>query len=210
MKALYNLSTPRNVYEQKIGQLNKRVAALTNAAVLAKETSDENQRLKQLLDFKNKLPQKSIAAEVIARNPSSWESFVIIDKGKQNGIDVNAAVAKSDGLIGRVFEAGEDTAKVMLIDSPGSRLGVTVQRTREQGILAGIGAGMCRITYLPYDTQAKPGDIIVTSELSGVCVKGMMIGRITKVAKGPASLYANAIVKPSSDLFRIEEVLCIE
>lgn len=210
VRAIYDLSTPRNRYEQKIEQLNQKIASLTSAAVYAKEAFDENHRLKRLLDFKDKLPGKSAAAQVISRNPASWESFIIIDKGASSGVNVNTTVVKSEGLVGRVFEAGEKTAKVMLIDNPGFRLGVTVQRTREQGVLTGLGAGACRITYLPVDTAARPGDIVVTSELSEVPVRGLVVGTITKVTRGPDSLYASAQVSPSANLSRVEEVLCID
>lgn len=210
IRGFYNLATFQNRYEKEIALLENKIALLTRAAVESREVLEENQRLRSLLAFKGRLPSKGIAAEVIARDPSSWDSFIIIDKGKRDGITPDMLIAKGEGLIGRVLEVGQDTSKVMLIDNPNSKIAATVQRTREQGVLVGLGGGFCKIIYLAYDTEAKPGDIILTSESSHASVKGIVIGEITKVLRTPRSLYISALVKPSSNLFKVEEVLCIE
>lgn len=210
VKGVYNLAASKNRYEKKIAALEKDIALLKKETVATKEILEENQRLRALLLFRAKLPSNAIAAEVIGRDPSSWDSFIIIDKGNSDGVKPNMAIAKSEGLVGEVFEAGENTAKVMLIDNPNSKVGAVIQRTREQGMLIGLGGGLCKIIYLSYDTDAKPGDIVVTGESSSKYLKGILIGEVTAVLKNSNSLYASAIVKPSCNLFKVEEVLCME
>lgn len=210
VRALYNLATFQNRYEEKISMLEKKIATLTKTDVQMKELLGENERLRSLLSFKNRLAAKGIAAQVIARDQSNWDTFIIIDKGRVDGITPNMSVAKDDGLVGRVFEVGTNTAKVMLLDNPNSKLSAAVQRSREQGILVGLGRGECKLIYLSYDTEVRPGDVVITSELSSLSTKGILIGEVTKVLKDAHSLYASAVVKPSSNLFKIEEVLCIE
>jgi rod shape-determining protein MreC len=209
-RGVYGLATFQNRYENKISLLEQKLAVLSRANVQMKELFNENERLRNLLSFKDRFASKTVAAEVIARGQTGWDTFIIIDKGAANGIDADMSVAKSDGLIGRVFEVGPGSAKIMLIDNPTSRVSVAVQRTREQGVLVGLGGGLCKLIYLSYDTDVKPGDIVITSELSSLATKGIPIGEVIKVVKEPRSLYASAIVKPSSNLFKIEEVLCIE
>ena len=206
----YNLALFQNRYEKEISRLKKKIALLSKTGVGMQEVLEENQRLRSLLAFKAKVSFRGIAAEVIGRGPSTFDSFIIIDKGGMDGVAPNMSVAKDEGLLGRVFEIGRTTSKVMLIDNPNSKIGVTIQRTREQGILVGLGGGFCKIIYLAHDTETKTGDIVVASELSSVSPKGILIGEVVKVLKTPHSLYASAIVRPSSNLFKIEDVLCIE
>lgn len=210
IRVLYNLATFQNEYEKKIALLEKRIATLSKENIQMKELIEENERLRKLFLFRSKFGSKGIAAEVIARGQSSWDTFIIIDKGKKDGITPNMPVAKSDGLAGRVFEVGESTAKIMLIDNPNSKISATIQRTREQGVLVGLSSGLCKLIYLDRNTEAQPGDIVIASELRSSSAKGLLIGKVIRVLKNTNSLYASAVVKPSSNLFNIEEVLCLE
>jgi rod shape-determining protein MreC len=207
---LYNLATFKNRYEERISDLEVRLAAVTKTAVQMKELLSENERLRNLLALKGRMNVKSIAAETIARDRSSWNTFIIIDKGARDGIIPDMPVLKPDGLVGRVYEVGDNVSKVILIDNPNSKVAATIQRTREQGIVVGIGSGYCKLMYLSYETEARPGDQVIASELGNIAIKGFLIGEIVKVSKDAKSLYASAVVKPSSNLFKIEEVLCVK
>jgi len=207
---IYNLAGFQNRYEKKILLLEQKISLLARKAIGTQEILEENQRLRSLLAFKKRISSKTIATEVIARGHLGLDNFIIIDKGSRDGIRVNMSVAKDEGLLGRVFETGKNTSKVTLIDNPNSKIAAVIQRTREQGILVGIGGGFCKMIYLAYGTAAQPGDIVIASELSSISPRGILIGEVVKVLKGPHSLYASALVKPASNLFKIEEVICIE
>ena len=209
-KGVYNLATFRNRYEKRISVLEIKLTDLYKSEIQVRELTEENERLRKLLLFKGRFVSKTVAAEVIARDPSNWDTIIIIDKGSGDGVVQDMTVAKDDGLVGRVYETGERTAKVMLIDNQNIKVGATVQRTREQGVLVGLGGGLCKLLYLSSNTQATPGDIVISSESSSLSTKGILIGEITKILRDSHSLYATAIVKPASNLFKIEEVLCIE
>ncbi len=208
--AIYGFATLQNNYEKRIQTLEKKVVLLKRAAIGSKEVMEENERLRSLLVFKKRINHKSVAAQIIGKGSSGLESYCIIDKGYADGIVPNMTVAKEEGLLGRVIEAGRGVSKVMLIDDPNSKIGIIIQRTREQGVLIGAGDGMCKIAYLACNSDIKQGDIVITSELSSILPKGMLVGEIDKIFNTPHSLYVSAIVRPSCDLFKIEEVLCIE
>jgi rod shape-determining protein MreC len=207
---LYDLATLRNRYEDRILALEGRLSAMTKSAIQAKELLSENERLRAMLGLRTRFASRIIAAQVIARDQSGWNTFIIIDKGKKDGILPDMPVIKPDGLIGRVYDAGNSTAKVILIDNPNSKMAVTIQRTREQGVMVGMGAGFCKMLYLSYETQAQTGDPVIASELGNLSVKGYLVGEIVKVIKDPKSLYASAVIRPASNLFKLEEVLCVE
>ena len=210
IKGLYDFASVKNRYEKKILSLEGKVAVLTKDNIQTKELFYENERLRKLLLFKSRSSAKSIAAEVIARDNSSWNTFLIIDKGKKDGVAPNMPVVKAEGLLGKVFEPGNSTSRIMLIDNPNSKISAAIQRTREQGALVGIGGGLCKIVYLSYDSDVKPGDVVIESELSSLPTKGALIGEVVKVLRDSHMLYTSAIVRPACNLFKIEEVLCVE
>jgi len=207
---IYNFAGFQNRYEQKILMLEEEISLLSKKDVGTQEILKENQRLRSLLSFKKRVSSKTIAAEVIGRGARGLDNFIIIDKGSRDGIKVNMSVAKDQGLLGRVFEMGNNTSKITLIDNPNSKIACVIQRTREQGLLIGLGGGFCKMIYLASGTKAQPGDIVVASELSSISPKGILIGEVVKILKGPHSLYASALIRPASNLFKIEEVICIE
>ena len=66
------------------------------------------------------------------------------------------------------------------------------------------------MVYLPLDADIKKEDIIATSGFSSYFPKGLILGRVTEVARAPRGLSLYAIIKPEFDLSRIEEVSCIK
>ena len=119
-------------------------------------------------------------------------------------------VVSGRSLVGRVRESGKTMSKVMLINDIDAKVGAIVQEGRDQGLLIGTPEGRCKLIYISLDSSVKEGDKILTSGMGGVYPKGILIGRVTKVAKEQGRLYKYAIVEPSSELAKLEEVLCIK
>jgi rod shape-determining protein MreC len=174
-----------------------------------RELSQENGRLKNLLNFKQKSPFRLVAVRVIGRSPDSWSSSVIIDKGKYNGIKSGLVVISSQGLVGSVVEVSDNTAKVLLINDPNQGVSAIVQRSRQEGLVNGTLGTNLIMRYLPEDADIAVGDIIVTSELSQIFPKGLLVGRIVNLGREFSGLNRYAIVKPAVDLASIEELLVI-
>lgn len=210
IRTVYTLAVFKNRYEERISALQKEAAYLSSIAAGKKEAAEENQRLRALLALRARHPSKSVAAEVIGRSMSGLNSFVIIDKGAPEGITAGMAVIKEEGLLGRISEVGGTVSKALLLDDPNSRISAAAQRTREQGLVVGIGGGLCRMIYLPAETDVKPDDIVVASQSSEISPHGVLIGRVEKVDREPNNLYSSAIVRPAVSLYRVEEVLCVE
>lgn len=171
--------------------------------------NDENARLRALIDFRKSVPYTTVPAVVIGRDPTNWSNSIIIDKGSSGGIFQNKAVVSTRGLVGRVVEAGRHSSKILLITDPNSKVGVIIRRNREGGILAGRPDGRCKMVYIAMDSDAAPGDRVMTAGLGSVFPKDILVGRIVKVGKEPGRLYKYAIVEPEQDMSRLEEVLCI-
>lgn len=189
--------------QREAGALKSRVVALEEAAAL-------NKRYAQLLDLKPRLNTKAEAARVIARDPANWNSSLMIGKGSSDGVKVGMAVVNASGVVGKVAEAAEDVAKVILINDSGFSVAVVNQRSRESGLLSGSLSGACRLNYLPDDADIRVGDAIATSALSVAFPEGILVGVVSEVYPGEMGTPPRAIVTPAVEISKIEEVLVIQ
>jgi rod shape-determining protein MreC len=190
-------------------RLKNEVSFLKNEINALNEFRLENKRLKNLLSFKEKTPYKVIAARVIARSADNWSSVIIIDKGRYNGIKRGMVVISYLGLIGRVAEAEESTSKIMLINDSDFAVSGVVQRSRQEGLVAGTLGRMLVMRYLPKDADIRESDMVITSGLTDLYPKGLIIGRVVDVGEEFSGLSLYAVIKPAVNLSDIEEVLVI-
>ncbi|MDN5331658.1 MAG: rod shape-determining protein MreC [Tepidanaerobacteraceae bacterium] len=179
------------------------------------EYSEENARLRRMLDFKEKNTQYNmVAAEVIGREPGNWFNVIIINKGSKNGITENMAVVTERGLVGYTIDVGDDWAKVLMLLDNRMSVSAMIQRTRDNGILKGNIApappGYAKLVFLPADAHIVKGDVVISSGLGGIVPKGILIGEVVEVKKESDNLTQYAIVKPAVDFQKLEEVFVIK
>ncbi|MDP3143672.1 MAG: rod shape-determining protein MreC [Candidatus Omnitrophota bacterium] len=180
-----------------------------NRMVEIEELRTENERLRRLFNFKRDSGLSLIVAKVIAKDPSNWTSSLIIDKGRDNGIQPGMCVVTEAGLAGKILEAGSTTSKVMLINDSNSSVSSLIQRSREYGVTSGTITGQLRLHFLPLNSDVKTADIIITSGMGGIYPKGLVIGKVAEVDNDIEGLSKSCIVKPAVRLASLEEVLII-
>ncbi len=191
------------------GFLEGRVAQLESQLVRFQELEKENERLRKLLDFRGSTTGKTIAARIVGWDPSPWRRSFILDKGTNQGIRKDMAVISNEGLVGRVLDAGPDTARVILLTDLDSRVSAMTDQTRATGIVAGSGAGRLKVMYLDLESAVQVPETVLTSGLGGLFPKGLRIGKITSVTRDPSGLHLQAEVEPFVPFSKLEEVLCL-
>jgi rod shape-determining protein MreC len=198
-----SLKEENKILRERIDLLNRKIEEL-------KIVSSDNDRLKELLNFRKTIPYTTISAQVIGRDPSNWSNSLIIDKGFNGGVRQNKAVLSTKGLVGRVLEVGRYSSKILLITDPNSKVGVMIQRNRQGGILIGTPDGRCRMIYIALDSDVAPGDKVITAGFGVIFPKDILVGEVVRVNKEPGRLYKSAVIKTAEDLSRLEEVMCIK
>lgn len=197
---------------EELRRLKRQAGPKPPEAFQLQEALLENDRLNRLLEMRRILPAgmvNMVYGRVIARSPAAWNRVFMIDKGTMQGVRADMPVLADSCLIGKIIEAGPAVSKALLVTDPNSRVGALVQRTRDQGILYGTFSGECRMKYLSLDARLRPGDIVESAGHGGLLPKGLLIGTIQKVWKEPGQIYQVALVKPFTDLSRVEEVACL-
>jgi len=169
-----------------------------------------NQRLRDLLNFKETTTSKILAAEVISVDPSSWFKAVIINKGSLDGVERGLPVVIRQGIAGQVVDVSSHYSKIMLIIDRNSSVDAMVQRTRARGIIKGEAtAGQCLFKYVLRKDDVRVGDTIVASGLDGVFPKGLPIGDVKEVVRRNSGVFQEVRVVPYIDFEKLEEVLVI-
>ncbi len=199
---LINLEEENRRLKQKIAQLQEQNHQM-------KEMKLANERLRELLQFREKNSPSMIGAEVIARDPSSWFKSVTIDKGERDGVKMGMAVISSTGVIGQILKTASHYAIVLLLTDYNSAIDSIVQRTRAKAIVEGKGENRCQLKYLLRADEVAVGDIVVTAGSGGNFPKGLMIGEIKKVDKQGHGVFQYAELAPGVDLTKLEEVFVI-
>ena len=190
--------------------LRGEVGRLEGEVVRLRELAIENKRLRELRSFKKETPFRLIPARLIGKDASNWSRSIIIDKGQADQIKVNMSVIGSCGFVGIVNEVGSNLSRVRLILDPSSSTPAIVQRNRETGLLKGCLEDSCRMEYIDISATVMKGDVVLTSGLSHLCPRGLLIGKVREVRIEQRGLYKIAIIEPSVDFSRLEEVFCIE
>ena len=167
---------------------------LTNARILeleqrVSELSQQNQQLKQLLDYRETQTEKKIiTAPVIQRSRDRWWNRVTLGKGSRDGIEKGYVVMGIGGLVGRVTQTTPHTCKVLLISDTTSRVGAVLIRDRQLGYTQGKDSGTVVMKFFNRVTEIKPGDEVATSNLSKLYPPGLPIGRVKSNPQSPSEL----------------------
>lgn len=187
---------------------------LRQSSIDTTEILAENARLRAMLDYKKTAPQFDfVTAAVVARDPGSWTSVIVINRGTAHGLAKDMPVVTPQGLVGNVVQAYGNTARVQLILDPRSAAGALVQRpeSRVAAIVEGNGARPLspRMVNLARDADILKGDKVVTSGFGGIYPKGLLVGEVVDVINEEGGLLKYAVLKPAVDFDRLEEVFVI-
>lgn len=174
-----------------------------------KKYKQENQRLALLVNYKQQLLQKTIAAKVISRSPTSWQSLITVDAGLNQGIRENMPVITSTGLVGKVVRAARSSGVVQLINDRHSGVSVELPRLGAVGIVEGTVERLLRLKFITKEVPVKVGDEVITSGAGGVYPRGLKVGKVAKVINRRYELEKTVLVRPAVNLNAVEEVLII-
>ncbi len=171
----------------------------------------ENRRLRDLLSLSEVLQVEVGIARVLARHPSNWTRQLTLDRGSGNDVRTGDVVVTSTGLVGRVTATTINTARVMLITSPESGLGVESLVSGDAGVAAGQIAreGLLRVSFFDPAAEVHEGDIIVTSGLGEAIPGGIPVGEVVRVTIEEMGLLQEVWIRPTAELNHLHEVMVI-
>ncbi len=175
------------------------------------EVQAENERLKKIIDLQTvHTSYQFVAAKVMAKDLFADHFSLYINKGSEDGIEKLMGVISPEGVVGYVYEVEAHSARLLLINDRSTSIDATIQSTRTRGVIAGNSAQDAQLKYIDRPQEIKEGDLVVTSSDQKIFPIGYPIGSVTAVKISPSGVGHKAVVKPSVDLKKLEEVIILK
>jgi rod shape-determining protein MreC len=170
------------------------------------ELEAQNQQLKEVVGYVSANKKEGIVAPVVGRSADHWWQQVTIGRGSKHGIKKDFIVTGPGGLVGRIISVTPHTSKVLLIGDPSFRVGVTIARSRQMGVMRGKAANRAVMEFFDKVPEVRQGDVVSTSSFSQMFPSGLPVGRVESVNlnKSPAP---EAVIELSAPISALEWVV---
>ncbi len=178
----------------RVARLEREVAEARVKLAEQAALSEENVRLKAMLQLSQGEQRPVVVTRMIGSTSSSTRRFATIGAGSNQGVRVGMAVRSPLGLVGRVMEVGATSARLLLVTDTDSSIPVRRASDGLQGYANGLGDGTVQIRLSTTGINPlKPGDAIVTSGSGGIYRPGEAIAVVVRLTPD------GAIARPLSD-----------
>ncbi len=207
-------------YDQLVAEnnaLRAQLAQVQQAAINASQYEEENDRLRELLEWKQRHTDYVLeSAKITEWSSSNWESTFRISKGSINGnnpISVGDCVITEYGaLVGQIIEVGDTWCTVRTVIDSGIDVGALVGEAGAVGMCVGdfnlMHESRLRLTYLSENAQLIEGEAVLTSG-RGSIPQGLIIGYISMVLSEGNGQTIYGVVEPACDLGSLTQVFII-
>ena len=157
---------------------------------------------------------EKVAARIISRNPNGACDMFVIDKGEEDGIEVDMNVLAGGGLVGIITDVGSNWAKVRTIIADDSSVSGRFQPTSDTCIVKGnmrrMDDGYIDVEMINLNAEVYDNYEVLTSYISDKYLPGILIGYVTNIRKDPSELNKRAYLTPVVDFEHLEAVLIVK
>ncbi len=214
-KSAYQVESTKNLANEvleksnRIKTLEQKLADQEMELTRLKEQSKDTSNLRALLGLRETLDRKTIAADIITRNPDNWFEQVTIDKGGLDKVRVGSAVITSQGVVGQITSVSRDASVVRLLTDPDQKMGVLIQRIGQPGVLSGRHKAPAVIDFIPVGTNVDVGDKVVSLGNGGIFPSGHPVGTVIAVRRDVNGTTLSIEVKLSENFYDLRQVLVV-
>jgi len=178
------------------------------------KTDEENKLLREMLDIEEKNPdyEWSSPCSVIERNVNDILGGFTINKGSNDGIEINDPVFTSLGLVGIISEISSNYSVVTTILSTDITVGAVSAQNDTVGIIENdvkySADGCCLMSYITKNSKIEVGEPVLTSGGS-IFPSNILIGTVKEIYNDANGLTLHAIIEPAEDIYSVTDVFVI-
>ncbi len=189
------------VYATETEALRQQLDSLVPAVSDRTRLTEENERLRRLLNLSEGLSADYVAARVFRPGTPGSESMFLLDAGSRRGVLASNPVIMRRGLLGVVRESGRNNAVGMDWTHPQFRASAMTPDGSVYGLVQ-ASRGLFReadrllLDGIPFHQELAPGTVLVTSALSGVYPRGIPIGTVVEEAESRAGWRRSYWLRP--------------
>lgn len=171
----------------RMAKLERELAEAKTRLVEAQATTEENRRLKAMLGLTLQDEKPVAVTTLVAATGASTRRFATIAAGADHGVAVGMPVRSPLGLVGRVLEIGNATARVLLVTDTESIVPVRRPQDGLPAFAQGKGDGQLQIRLISLGINPlRVGDVFVTSGSGGLYRPGIALAAVTSLTRDGA------------------------
>ena len=171
---------------------------------------EENNSLKELLDFQRESKMTILPARVINMSASPFlSSSLSIDIGSESGVSVNDPIMTPNGIIGKTVIVSENESIIQLINDVTFRLSVRIKPSGSTGILRWFDKDLYLIKEVQKNSNVEVGNQVVTSGFSDIFPSDLPVGKVVKITDERGSFQKSVIVKINENIGSIMNLFVI-
>lgn len=177
IKDIRNISVENKALKEENRQLRRWYHVAMGLA-------DENALLKNQLHW---IPDPSLSfvtARVVADVSGVYHKAILVVLGEDHSVHPGQVVLDGFGLVGRVTEVGNRSARILLINDDSSRIPVSLENSKAPAIMAGDNSLNPRLIFYPEDKHPIEGEKVVTQGQGDSLPAGIPIGYVHYFKKG--------------------------
>ncbi|MHA6478264.1 rod shape-determining protein MreC [Stutzerimonas sp. KH-1] len=172
--------------------------------------TEQNVRLRELLNSAALVDDKVIVAELIGLDPNPFTHRILIDKGERDGVFMGQPVLDASGLMGQVVEVLPYAARVLLLTDVTHSIPVQVNRNGLRAIAVGTGnPDYLELRHVAETADIKEGDLLVSSGLGQRFPSGYPVAQVTEVVHGSGQPFAIVRAVPTAMLNRSRYLMLV-
>lgn len=162
------------------------------------QLESENQRLRQLLELRDRVATASTAAEVLYEAADAYTRKVIIDKGLVAGVSPGSPVIDAAGVLGQVTRVHPLVSEVTLVIDRDLTIPVLNVRTGLRSVAYGdsAGGGGLELRFIGSNADVQEGDLLTTSGVDGIYPPGLPVAKVDHIERRAESAFARIHAKP--------------
>ncbi len=152
-----------------------------------------------------------IEAKVIKNSINRFHNYLVLNKGRSDGIVLHSGVLSGNGVAGIVRNVSNSTSVVMSVLHLQTRISARIKGKGFFGSLMWKGSDVrtFNLEDIPKHAQIELGDTIETSGYSAIFPEGIMLGVVDNIRMEPGSNYYKIEVQSSTDMSNISYVYVV-
>jgi rod shape-determining protein MreC len=196
---------------QAEAQAMARLAAQSERVLRVDQLTQENSRLRALLELRPAVGVRNTAAEVLFQAADPYSRKIVIDRGATHGVVLGSPVINEAGVLGQVTRLYPRSAEVTLLGDKDAAIPVLNIRTQQRAVaFGGAAAGAMELRFTSANADVEVGDELTTSGLDGVYPLGLPVARVTSVQRRVETGFARILLKPAANPDGVRHLLVLE
>jgi rod shape-determining protein MreC len=187
---------------------------LANSRMIEVPTLDTIKRMVLTDTLENKILRPEftlISGRVISNTIGVGNNWMIINRGRLDGVQPNTGVVTRSGLAGVVRHVSDRFSLAMSVLHRQTKVSAALKGYNYFGSLVWTGNNpeYMQLTDIPYHLPVQPGDTVLVSNYTLLFPEGHMAGIVKKAFREPGSNFLNIQVKLSQSPADITNVYIV-